>query len=521
MSTVRAAAKLAGNESLMERVAAVTMVVDAMRPVLELTGFHQFVTRFLTWTGLRSDTQAVTLVGTVGILITVLIFGVAFLRLVRRFRNSNDDETPERLKVFAKWALQQIEESTAGAHMEILDDVIQTFATYAQRLEEDPSPTLRRAAVLRLLVLADVLEEPAMNVAFRSSNWSWVSQWERGLLDAREARVRCTTIFPTICAAAKAQLEHGGSKRLGQGITPLSLQYLASWCMDFVERADVRQATGLPGYGVSFLSAGVLYSDSDEESDDDTMVVGSNMREKRLVSDPSSIVQDFSCRTAEGQDHCWDFPDCTQAVVRGSTYLLDRVKVPSAPAMLELVEVDLVRTNDEIVHYATCERGKIPGFRASGDRRFYFVINFRLPPIQLCITWAENPHADWAKKPEGNLFHKFCQMSVKERNTRIKVLPKVLEGPWLVKKGVPDRPGVIGKKLALDYFQADDHLEISINCISSATGRRLVQLLTGAARHFSMALYIILEGQSEDELPERVLGGISVFHGDLSRLPVR
>jgi len=130
-------------------------------------------------------------------------------------------------------------------------------------------------------------------------------------------------------------------------------------------------------------------------------------------------------------------------------------------------------------------------------------------------------NADWHDKPSGVLFDRFRNMSNAERSKRLKVLPKVVEGPWLVKKGVPDRPGVVGKKLVLEYFSSEDHLEISINCISSPAGRRIVQLLTGAARHFSMELFIILEGQAVDELPERILGGVSVFRGDLSKVATR
>lgn len=33
---------------------------------------------------------------------------------------------------------------------------------------------------------------------------AWVRDWELGSLDRREARLRCTVILPTICAAAAA-----------------------------------------------------------------------------------------------------------------------------------------------------------------------------------------------------------------------------------------------------------------------------------------------------------------------------
>jgi len=280
------------------------------------------------------------------------------------------------------------------------------------------------------------------------------------------------------------------------------------------------------GSSVNFTAAGALYSDSSDDEDDNSprrSLFRSEFRSEAdsFCEDENSGAREFSRRTFDGEDHCWDEPDSTQALVRGPKYLNDHRKVASKGSMMELIEVDLVKTNDEIIHYAKSSRGRVPGLREAGDNRFFFVLNFRLKPLQLAVVWAMPKDTDWMDQPEGVLFQRFCEMSSEERDQRFKVLPKVVEGPWLVKQGVPDRPGVVGRKLQCQHFLREDHLEVSINCISSPAGRRIVQLLTGAARHFSMELFIILEGQRQDELPERVLGGLSVYHGDLSRLKER
>mmetsp|Transcript_53633 Transcript_53633/g.114523 ORF Transcript_53633/g.114523 Transcript_53633/m.114523 type:complete len:530 (-) Transcript_53633:36-1625(-) len=445
-------------------------------------------------------------------------------------------QTPERLKVFAKWAQQQVEDSPPDAHRQILDDVIYTFATYAQRLDQDPSLEVRQAALTRMRVLAELLEVPRINAALRDVNWVWLRDWERKSLDSREARIRCMTVFPTICAAARAQqaARSSGFLRKNSGtasLSPQSLSYLAAWCADFLERTDVRASLGFSAErglstssGVNFLSAGALYSDSEEEDDPSPGGRTGNGSESCVADEVSTSggdYLDFSRQEHEGQVHTWSEPDATQALVRGPDYLVDHHKVPSKPAMLELVEVDLVKTNDEMVHYSISSRGKVPKLREAGDDRFFFVLNFRLVPIQLAVIWAWPKDADWKDSPEGRLLQKYIDMTPEQRSTRLKVLPKVTEGPWLVKKGVPDRPGVVGKKLKCDNFRGEDHLEVSINCISAAAGRRLVQLLTGAASLFSMELFLILEGQSRQELPERVLGGLAVHHGNLGKLRPR
>lgn len=486
------------------------------------------------------------------------------------FSFSGSTQTPERLKVFARWAQQQIEESGPEAHRQILDDVISTFAAYAQRLDQVPSRSVRRAAEVRLQVLIELLETPTVSAALRDVNWAWLREWDQQLLDQQEARLRCTVVFPTICTAERVRR---GTRprswdalpgRNGQPAALQSLAYLAAWCADFLQRRDARVFLGLAGpqmlawpvraagsarptspraalqwdasgqLGLSFMPNGALYSDSSSEEEDGSpggrrglaAVFGADARANgggaggEEHGEANSFL-DFSRRTFEGQEHCWDVPDATQAVVRGERYLVDSRKVPSKSSMLELVEVDLLKSYDEMVHYAANPKGKVPKLREAGDSRFFVVLNFRLVPIQLCAIWAVPKDADWHTQPEGVLFKRFCDMSDAERNQRLKVLPKVVEGPWLVKKGVPDRPGVVGRKLAIEYFKGTDHLEVSLNCISSPAGRRLVQLLTGAARHFSMELFVILEGQQQDELPERILGGLSLYRGDLGKLATR
>jgi len=449
------------------------------------------------------------------------------------------------LKVFANWARQQVEESKPEAHRLMIDDVIYTFSVYAQRLEGEPSRDMSRAATLRLRVLVDLLETPSVNAALRNVNWAWLREWEQGTLNQREARLRCTVIFPTICAAERVQRSEASrswrfssrASAVDADCGPRSLRYLAAWCTDFLGRADVRSFLGLAESEeavatgvrrppqVNFLSAGALYDSESDTEEEEASPQRSGATDAAAPGDKaggeSAKFQKFGRRKYEGQEHCWDSPDSSTAMVRGASYLQDRVKVNSKGAMLELVEADLIKTNDEMVHYSLSPRGCVPARRAAGDSRFYFVLNFRLLPIQLGVVWAVPKDADWLSEPEGVLFQRFIDMSTEQRRHRLKVLPKITEGPWLVKQGVPDRPGVVGKKLSCEYFVRPDHLEFSVNCISSPAGRRIAQLLTGAARHFSMELSIIIEGQAQDELPERVLGGLAFTKGDLSKIAFR
>lgn len=220
------------------------------------------------------------------------------------------------------------------------------------------------------------------------------------------------------------------------------------------------------------------------------------------------------------QTHCWDDADVTGVCVRSQSYLQDKIKEQSTSPMLELRSADLFSTQRDCSHYSADLGGMLPRLRQQGDDRFFFVLNFCLQPLQLAIIWAEPENPPWKRDPPGRLFKRFLGgMLDDERNGRLKLLPKVVEGPWHVKAMVPSKPVLIGRQCPVTYFADDRHLEASIDCGASAFGRKLSQLLMGGT--CVVALFVILEGQSEDELPERLLGGVALHRTEAGRIASR
>lgn len=450
------------------------------------------------WASKVFDAQVLSIFGGVDVITAIVLCGIALfiVSLVLSTRMS-----------CAVYSRAYPANAVLEGKRQMLDELIASFSCYAQRLHKGPSPHGRRAALQRLRVLIDLLEMPTVNQTFRAANWHWLCAWDRGQSDPVDVRRRCAVVFPTICAAA--QVQRSENYRSAADVSA-SLSYLSGWCADFLERDDVKKMISTPRHQSTTPSEKTGSHGS--SSEDDEALSGDDKAEDAIE------FGEFRRRRFVGEGHCWDNADATEMMLRGARYLEDKRKVHSRCAMLELVDAHLLKTDNEMVHYSQCPRGRVLQMRNDGDMRFFFVVNFRLPPIQFALTWAVPPKADWFAKPEGRLFQKFREMSDADRRNRLKILLKVVEGPWIVKQGVPDRPGVVGRKIEVDYFQNHDHLEVSINCISSQAGRRIVNLLTGAAKHFSMELFIILEGQCEDELPERILAGLSMFHGDLAKI---
>eukprot|EP00929_Paragymnodinium_shiwhaense_P027825 TRINITY_DN16248_c0_g1_i1.p1 TRINITY_DN16248_c0_g1~~TRINITY_DN16248_c0_g1_i1.p1 ORF type:complete len:424 (-),score=72.69 TRINITY_DN16248_c0_g1_i1:211-1452(-) len=240
-------------------------------------------------------------------------------------------------------------------------------------------------------------------------------------------------------------------------------------------------------------------------------------------------------RSPSRKNDCWDSVDVTQMVVRGPSYLSDSKKVTSPPAMLELLECHYFLVSPAtaaaagssssscscVANYASqhARPGNAVGrIRQSGDNRFLFIKNYLIDPYQVVVVWAVPEGADWHNSSPGKLWSKFLKMSTEERNNRLKVIPRIIEAPWLLKMAIPEKPGLVGKKVAITYYQDSDYLEASVNVISSFVGRQTLKVMLRYAKLFSVEVGITIEAQSTEELPERVLCGFSNLKVDMESL---
>jgi hypothetical protein len=77
---------------------------------------------------------------------------------------------------------------------------------------------------------------------------------------------------------------------------------------------------------------------------------------------------------------------------------------------------------------------------------------------------------------------------------------------------------IIGKKLETEFFSGPDFLEISINVFSSSAAKKMMSVVCSACKKMVIDVAIVLEGQTPEELPERVIGSFRVIRTDINRL---
>jgi hypothetical protein len=222
-------------------------------------------------------------------------------------------------------------------------------------------------------------------------------------------------------------------------------------------------------------------------------------------------------------NHTWRGFEENTFDVRSESYLKDRRKAPSGPALFEAVnmEIVLVGSAGPAWRVAT-HRDFFPQFqRRRGDKRFFVVHNWVFPPYQAVFIGALDPAALWHQdqnSPQARLWRRFLEMSREERQDIFKVIISINEGPWLVKRAAPKRPVIIGRKVLMNtFYEPGDHVEFVMDINTSRAEQMAVSIVMKALKGLQVSLSTLLEARHQDELPETLLFCGAVKYMDLSK----
>jgi len=100
------------------------------------------------------------------------------------------------------------------------------------------------------------------------------------------------------------------------------------------------------------------------------------------------------------------------------------------------------------------------------------------------------------------------------RNQRFKLLPRIVDGPWVVKTTVPAKPALLGQKITQRYFRGECWVETCCHVGSSVVANQVTGICRGASTRIVVDIGFCLEGRQEDELPEKLLGAIRWINFD-------
>ncbi|KAG2531334.1 hypothetical protein JM16_001094 [Phytophthora kernoviae] len=223
------------------------------------------------------------------------------------------------------------------------------------------------------------------------------------------------------------------------------------------------------------------------------------------VQAESCVTQDLKLRKL------WSQPDWMQFKLRSKTYLKDRVKTVTAPPLFELVWFEEFKgTHEELMHI--CSSKKSFASRAmtkfGNDMPQLFVVALIIPGTPLVATVQYFARTKCVASPTEAemLWERFLNADDEFRKARFKLVPTIVDGPWVVRKSVGTTPCIIGKPIKTTYYQSPQYLEVHVDISSDTIAKHITALCRSHSTSFTVDMGFVIEGQEEAELPEALLG---------------
>jgi Protein ENHANCED DISEASE RESISTANCE 2, C-terminal len=225
----------------------------------------------------------------------------------------------------------------------------------------------------------------------------------------------------------------------------------------------------------------------------------------------------------------WSEPLGTSFQVRSEKYLNNKEKVNSDPSVFRLLTVDLVQSamplmtglcshKDERIQRAlhrekSTGKMQIPEFvfavnllLPSGNTFYHAVFYFGIDDISI-IKDTRTPLGKVAKQF-------FFGDSDEFRNNTFKLIPRIAEGNFVVRKAVGSKPAILGRKIKQTYIRSPRFMELIVDIASDTVANKIVALSLGYAKTLTVDMAFLLEAKDQSMLPERVLGAVCMNHID-------
>ncbi|XP_015694371.2 protein ENHANCED DISEASE RESISTANCE 2-like [Oryza brachyantha] len=250
--------------------------------------------------------------------------------------------------------------------------------------------------------------------------------------------------------------------------------------------------------------------DEESEEDDDYQIPEANLEEPTRsdsdakYSDPidlsffSGIIrQDAN----EKSRNCWTVPDSKLFKVRSENFPHDKSKVPATKYLMELVAIDWFKDIKRMDHVA--RRKGCAAQVAAEKGMFTFVVNIQIPGsshYSLVLYFVTRT------LEKGSLLQRFADGDDDFRNSRLKLIPSVPKGSWIVRQSVGSTPCLLGKAVDCSYMRGPEYIEVDVDIGSSAVANGVLGLVFGVVTTLIVDMAFLIQANTYDELPEQLLG---------------
>ncbi|KAI4314550.1 hypothetical protein L6164_027446 [Bauhinia variegata] len=265
------------------------------------------------------------------------------------------------------------------------------------------------------------------------------------------------------------------------------------------------------------------YSDEDEdfqiaESEQEAYQNGleNDVKKTALEEEPANEI-DLSCFSGnlrrddrENARNCWRISDGKNFRVRSKHFCYDKSKIPAGKHLMDLVAVDWFKDTKRMDHVA--KRQGCAAQVAQEKGLFSMVFNLQVPGsthysmVFYFVTKELVP---------GSLLQRFVDGDDEFRNSRLKLIPSVPKGSWIVRQSVGSTPCLLGKAVDCNYIRGPKYLEIDVDIGSSTVANGVLGLVIGVITSLVVDMAFLVQANTTDELPERLIGAVRVSHIEL------
>lgn len=180
--------------------------------------------------------------------------------------------------------------------------------------------------------------------------------------------------------------------------------------------------------------------------------------------------------------------------------------------------------HDDLLHISQSKKSFVQKAIAKfgNDVPQLFVVTLLIPgsPLVACVQYfarKKEVNADARVHREGEaLWERFLHGDDTFRKNRLKLIPGVPEGPWMVKKSVSGKPVILSHGLEVYYYQGPTYLEAVVDVSSDRIAKNVTALCRSHSTSLKANMGYVVEGLTEEELPEVLLGCVQYDHLDLA-----
>ncbi|XP_020550766.1 protein ENHANCED DISEASE RESISTANCE 2-like [Sesamum indicum] len=219
----------------------------------------------------------------------------------------------------------------------------------------------------------------------------------------------------------------------------------------------------------------------------------------------------------------WASPPGELFSLRGPNYFAKKAKIPAGEWLLNPAGVDWLRSNAKLDHVlARPDNRVMNALRSSqncekSSKTFIVAVNLQVPgrdhysAVFYFSSKIDEPINS------NSLLHQFINGSDAFRSSRFKIVNKIVKGPWIVKTAVGNYSAcLLGKALNCYYHRGPNYLEIDVDIGSSAIATAILRLGLGCVTAVTVDMGFLVEGQKEEELPERLFGAVRICQMEMS-----